>query len=338
MDSNRRLLNWLVPGLGVTFLSCLLLGSVLLAADAEPDDAPDGAAGDTEVDSADPDVGDDEAGVQPDVDPDVAAKQGRDAKLAERAEPPPLKGRKGRGDEREDAGDEDAGDEDARDGKAGDGKAGRAGKSRKGRSRAARLTMPWKLMTTLTDEQKEQIVEIHVAAVDAKHAIEEQERADIEAVLTDEQLEELAAIEERRAEEQRMKRAAKSGKGGGKNKGKKAGRGRAAEPEEEGDGPAGEPGDGADDEGDAGLRSEGAANEEGAVAAAEAEIAESEPASLEYFTTDGGKTWFTDDAAKIPPWTTADGKTAYRVRVFKCGEDGEPFVNHLARYPDEVKE
>ena len=57
----------------------------------------------------------------------------------------------------------------------------------------------------------------------------------------------------------------------------------------------------------------------------------------EFFSTDEGKTWFVDDATKVPPWQTDDGKTAVRVRVFKCGPSGKEFVNHMERYPEDVK-
>jgi hypothetical protein len=54
-----------------------------------------------------------------------------------------------------------------------------------------------------------------------------------------------------------------------------------------------------------------------------------------FFTTDDGKTWFADEADKIPPFEK-DGKPAYRVYVYRCG-DGKPFVSHLERYTPEAK-
>ncbi len=55
-----------------------------------------------------------------------------------------------------------------------------------------------------------------------------------------------------------------------------------------------------------------------------------------FFSDDDGKTWFADDAAKIPP-IDHDGKPAYRVAVFRCA-DGTEFVARLERFSDEVKQ
>jgi hypothetical protein len=52
-----------------------------------------------------------------------------------------------------------------------------------------------------------------------------------------------------------------------------------------------------------------------------------------YFTVDDGKSYFEDDLEKIPPFTTAEGKTAYRAVVVKCG-NGQPYVSHLERYAE----
>jgi hypothetical protein len=52
----------------------------------------------------------------------------------------------------------------------------------------------------------------------------------------------------------------------------------------------------------------------------------------EFFSTDDGKTWFPDDAGKLPPFDK-DGKPAYRVRVYRCPH-GKEFVSHLERYAD----
>src|SRR5688572_12583041 len=58
-------------------------------------------------------------------------------------------------------------------------------------------------------------------------------------------------------------------------------------------------------------------------------------ATSAFFSVDDGKTWFTDDAAKLPPFTV-DGKTAVRAYVFTCA-DGKPFVGFLERYTAEGK-
>ena len=50
-----------------------------------------------------------------------------------------------------------------------------------------RLTQPWSKLSSLSDEQKSQIRAIHAKAVADKKAIDEKEREDIMALLTDEQ-------------------------------------------------------------------------------------------------------------------------------------------------------
>jgi Spy/CpxP family protein refolding chaperone len=50
-----------------------------------------------------------------------------------------------------------------------------------------RLTQPWSKISSLSDDQKSQIRAIHAKAVADKKAIDEKERADIMALLTDEQ-------------------------------------------------------------------------------------------------------------------------------------------------------
>jgi Spy/CpxP family protein refolding chaperone len=52
---------------------------------------------------------------------------------------------------------------------------------------SGRLTMPWSKIESLNDEQKTKIKEIHGKAVADKKAIDDKERADIMALLTDEQ-------------------------------------------------------------------------------------------------------------------------------------------------------
>ena len=53
-----------------------------------------------------------------------------------------------------------------------------------------------------------------------------------------------------------------------------------------------------------------------------------------FFTDDDGKTWFADDATKIPPFDRS-GKQAVRAHVYKC--DGKTFVNHMERYTPDAK-
>ena len=53
-------------------------------------------------------------------------------------------------------------------------------------------------------------------------------------------------------------------------------------------------------------------------------------AGKSYYSVDDGKTFFIDDANKIPPFKH-EGKDAVRAHVFKCG-DGQPFVGYLEMY------
>jgi hypothetical protein len=56
-----------------------------------------------------------------------------------------------------------------------------------------------------------------------------------------------------------------------------------------------------------------------------------------FFSDDDGQTWFLDSADKIPPFDH-DGKTAYRVQLFRCGEGTKPFVGHLEGFDDADKQ
>jgi Spy/CpxP family protein refolding chaperone len=62
-------------------------------------------------------------------------------------------------------------------------------------ARVAKLTLPWKELSDLTDDQKAQIIAIHHQADLDRDAINKKERADITALLTDDQKKELAADE-----------------------------------------------------------------------------------------------------------------------------------------------
>src|SRR5437773_3133011 len=55
-----------------------------------------------------------------------------------------------------------------------------------------------------------------------------------------------------------------------------------------------------------------------------------------FFTIDDGKTWFTDDATKLPPFEK-DGKQAVLAQVYRCA-DGTQFVNHLERFKPDAKQ
>ena len=53
-----------------------------------------------------------------------------------------------------------------------------------------------------------------------------------------------------------------------------------------------------------------------------------------FYSIDDGKSWFPDDAKKIPPFDH-NGKQAVSANVYKC--DGKTFVNHLTRYTPDAK-
>lgn len=55
-----------------------------------------------------------------------------------------------------------------------------------------------------------------------------------------------------------------------------------------------------------------------------------------FYTIDDGKTWFRDDADKLPPYTH-NGATAYRCYVFTCDGGKTRFVSHLERCTPEGK-
>jgi hypothetical protein len=55
-----------------------------------------------------------------------------------------------------------------------------------------------------------------------------------------------------------------------------------------------------------------------------------------YYTVDDGKTWFEDDATRLPPFDH-DGKQAVRVQLYKCGDSGQPFVGYLQRIEEKAR-
>jgi len=54
-----------------------------------------------------------------------------------------------------------------------------------------------------------------------------------------------------------------------------------------------------------------------------------------FYSIDDGKTWFADDASRVPPFEK-DGKQAVRAYVYRTA-DGTKFVNHLERFRPEAK-
>ena len=55
-----------------------------------------------------------------------------------------------------------------------------------------------------------------------------------------------------------------------------------------------------------------------------------------YFATEDGQNLMQDDATLVPPFDKG-GKTYYRAKVYKCAEGSKQFVNHLEKYPDDIK-
>lgn len=57
----------------------------------------------------------------------------------------------------------------------------------------------------------------------------------------------------------------------------------------------------------------------------------------QFYTDDDGKTWFADDATKIPPFKDKDGKMAVKAVLFRC-KGSKPFVAYLEQFsPEGVK-
>ena len=79
-----------------------------------------------------------------------------------------------------------------------------------------RLTQPWRRITGLSEEQKSQIAEIHKKATDEIKAVQEREKNEIMALLTEEQKTELKTLLDTEAAERKMKAAErkKAGEGG----------------------------------------------------------------------------------------------------------------------------
>lgn len=82
-----------------------------------------------------------------------------------------------------------------------------AGRGMRGGPASARIVRPWSLITTLSDEQKTKIREIHRKALDEINAIEARERDAVMALLTVEQKAELKAAQDKEAAERRANRA-----------------------------------------------------------------------------------------------------------------------------------
>ena len=70
-------------------------------------------------------------------------------------------------------------------------------KPRKEKTPAAKIVKPWSDLKDLSDEQQGKIKEIHAKALEEMKAIRQKETADIMALLTDAQKEELKSIQEK---------------------------------------------------------------------------------------------------------------------------------------------
>jgi Spy/CpxP family protein refolding chaperone len=74
-------------------------------------------------------------------------------------------------------------------------------------AKPAKLVHPWSRLSSLSDEQKTQIGDIHKKANEQVSEIRKKEKADIMALLTDEQKAELKRMNEKAAGDRKMKKA-----------------------------------------------------------------------------------------------------------------------------------
>ena len=85
----------------------------------------------------------------------------------------------------------------------------KADSEKKADASKVKVVQPWSKLTSLSDEQKTKIKEIHAKALDEEKAIKEKENADIMALLTDDQKKELKSMQEKETAEKKTKTAAK---------------------------------------------------------------------------------------------------------------------------------
>ena len=78
----------------------------------------------------------------------------------------------------------------------------------KAEAKAIRLTKPWKDMTSLSEDQKRQIATIHKKTVQEVNSAEQRERADIMALLNDQQKAELKSLLDKELADRKAKAAA----------------------------------------------------------------------------------------------------------------------------------
>jgi Spy/CpxP family protein refolding chaperone len=94
----------------------------------------------------------------------------------------------------------------AADDKSADGAKPAAAVDKPAKGRQARLTKPWREITSLTEEQKMQLAEIRGKANDEVKQIRDRERAACMAILNESQKTELTALEEKMAAEKKIKK------------------------------------------------------------------------------------------------------------------------------------
>jgi len=80
-------------------------------------------------------------------------------------------------------------------------------------AKPAKIVQPWNKLTSLTDEQKSKIADIHKKANDEVNAIHKKEQADIMALLTDEQKAELKSMKEKDSGDKKVKKGADDASG-----------------------------------------------------------------------------------------------------------------------------
>ncbi len=79
--------------------------------------------------------------------------------------------------------------------------------------KAPKLVQPWSLMSSLSDDQKTQIIDLHQKANDEVNAIRDKEKNDIMALLSDEQKKELEEALAKKAAEDKARKNEKESKG-----------------------------------------------------------------------------------------------------------------------------
>lgn len=73
------------------------------------------------------------------------------------------------------------------------------------KAKSVRLTKPWKQISSLSDEQKTKIADLHKKALEEKKAVEQREHEAIMALLNDDQKAEVSAMMEKETSQRKMK-------------------------------------------------------------------------------------------------------------------------------------